>query len=286
MEIKRVGVVGCGLMGSGIVEVCAKAGYEVRVMEVNDDFLQRGLARITSSLDRAVERNRLTPEDRDATVARVNGTTDLSDFSDVDFVIEAVREDLEEKKGIFRRLDEITPAHAILASNTSSLPLTELAAVTKRPSQVLGMHFFNPAPVLPLLEMVRTFVISEETYETSRAFGESLGKTVIVAKDTPGFIVNALLLPFLLDAIRMLESGIASREDIDAGVKLGLAHPMGPLTLLDFIGIDTALYIVDAVFEETKDPRWAAPVLLRRMVTMGHHGRKTGRGFYEYEATA
>ena len=193
-----------------------------------------------------------------------------------------MREEIEEKKGIFRRLDEVTPPHAILASNTSSLPVTELAAVTNRPSQVLGMHFFNPAPVLPLLEMVRTFVTSDETYEASRAFGESLGKTVIVAKDTPGFIVNALLLPFLLDAIRMLESGVATREDIDAGVKLGLAHPMGPLTLLDFIGIDTALYIVDAVFEETKDARWAAPVLLRRMVTMGHHGRKSGRGFYEY----
>lgn len=282
MEIRRVGVVGCGLMGSGIAEVAARSGYDVRVMEVSDEFLQRGIERIDASLARAVERNRLSPEDRDATRGRISGTTDLADFADVDFVIEAVREDLTEKREIFRRLDEITPSHTILSTNTSSLSVSEMAAVTKRPGQVLGMHFFNPAPVLPLLEMVRTFMTSEETYEAARAFGESLGKTVIVAKDTPGFIVNALLLPFILDAVRMLEDGIASREDIDAGVKLGLNHPMGPLTLLDFIGIDTALYIVDAVFEETKDPRWAAPILLRRMVTMGHLGRKSGRGVYEY----
>jgi 3-hydroxybutyryl-CoA dehydrogenase len=282
MEIKRVGVVGCGLMGSGIVEVCARAGYEVRVMEVSQDFLDRGLGRISGSIDRAVERGRVTAEDRDATLGRITGTTDLADFRDVDYVIEAVREDLDEKKAIFKRLSEVTPAHAVLATNTSSLSVAELAAMTGRPAQVLGMHFFNPAPVLPLLEMVRTFVTRDEVVEASKAFGESLGKTVIVAKDTPGFIVNALLLPFLMDAIRMLEAGTASREDIDAGVKLGLAHPMGPLTLLDFIGLDTALFIVDAVFEETKDSKWAAPVLLRRMVTMGYHGRKSGRGFYEY----
>jgi 3-hydroxybutyryl-CoA dehydrogenase len=284
MEIKRVGVVGCGLMGSGIVEVCARSGYDVRVMEVDQELLDRGLGRIHASFDRAVERNRLTTEDRDVILGRVTGTIDLADFRDVDYVIEAVREDLAEKKAIFSRLDKVTPAHAILASNTSSLSVAELAAMTDRPSQVLGMHFFNPAPVLPLLELVRTFVTSDETVETSKAFGESLGKTVIVAKDTPGFIVNALLLPFLMDAVRMLESGTASREDIDNGVKLGLSHPMGPLTLLDFIGLDTALYIVDAVFEETKDAKWAAPVLLRRMVTMGYHGRKSGRGFYEYES--
>lgn len=282
MEITRVGVVGCGLMGAGIAEVVARSGYDVRVMEVHEDLLQKGLARIEASLGRAVERNRLSPENRDATLGRIHGTTHIGDFSDCDFVIEAIREDLEDKKEIFRRLDEVTPAHAILSSNTSSLSVAEMAAVTQRPAQVLGMHFFNPAPVLPLLEMVRTFMTSDDTAATSRAFGEALGKTVIVAKDTPGFIVNALLLPFLLDAVRMLESGIATREDIDAGVKLGLNHPMGPLTLLDFIGIDTALFIVDAVFEETKDPRWAAPVLLRRLVTMGHLGRKSGRGIYEY----
>jgi 3-hydroxybutyryl-CoA dehydrogenase len=282
MEIKRVGVIGCGLMGSGIVEVCARAGYEVRVMEVNQELLDRGIGRIQGSIDRAVERNRVTPADRDAAIGRITGTTDLTNFRDVDYVIEAVREDLEEKKAIFKTLSEVTPAHAVLSTNTSSLSVADLAAMTNRPQQVLGMHFFNPAPVLPLLEMVRTFVTSDEVVETSKAFGESLGKTVIVAKDTPGFIVNALLLPFLMDAIRMLESGTATKEDIDAGVKLGLAHPMGPLTLLDFIGLDTALFIVDAVFEETKDAKWAAPVLLRRMVTMGYQGRKSGRGFYEY----
>ena len=282
MEIKRVGVVGCGLMGSGIAEVVARHGYEVRVMEVNAELLQRGLDRIGTSMGRAVERGRLTAEERDGTLARIQGTTDLADFADVDFVIEAVREELEEKKAVFRRLDEVTPAHTILSSNTSSLSISEMAAVTSKPAKVLGMHFFNPAPVLPLLEMVRTLMTGEETYDTARTFGETLGKTVIVATDTPGFIVNALLLPFICDAVRMLEAGVATREDIDAGVKLGLSHPMGPLTLLDFVGIDTALLIVDAVFEETKDPRWAAPVLLRRLVTMGHYGRKSGRGIYEY----
>lgn len=282
MEMKSVGVVGCGLMGSGIAEVCARVGYSVLVMEIDEDLLDAGLRRIQISLDRAVERNRLSAEQRDQTWARITGTTHLGDLNQADLVIEAVREDLDEKKALFRRLDEIVPAQAILASNTSSLPVTELAAVTTRPERVLGMHFFNPAPVMPLLEMVRTLATSDETFEAARRFGESLGKTIIVARDTPGFIVNALLLPFLLDAIRMLEAGTATREDIDNGVKLGLSHPMGPLTLLDFIGLDTALFIVDAVFAETKEQRWAAPVLLRRMVAMGHLGRKSGRGFYEY----
>jgi 3-hydroxybutyryl-CoA dehydrogenase len=197
-------------------------------------------------------------------------------------VVEAAIANPEEKKKVFARLDQVTPSHAILSSYTSSLSIIDMAAATKRPGQVLGMHFINPVPVMPLLEMVRTFVTSAETYQIARAFGESLGKQVVVAKDTPGFIVNALLIPYLLDAARMLEEGIASREDIDAGVKLGLNHPMGPLTLLDFVGIDTTLYVADAMFAETKHPRHAAPVLMRRLVTAGHWGRKTGTGSYDY----
>ncbi|MBI3734323.1 MAG: 3-hydroxybutyryl-CoA dehydrogenase [Chloroflexi bacterium] len=282
MNIKTVGVVGCGLMGSGIAEVCAKSGYDVVVMEVNEALLNKGLERIKASLTKAVERNKLSAEARDAAWARIRGTTDLAQFDSCDFAVEAVIENLDAKKKIFARLDEVTPPHAILSSNTSSLSIIDMAAMTARPAQVLGMHFFNPVPVMPLLEMVRTFVTSEETYAAARAFGQSLGKQVIVAKDTPGFIVNALLVPYLLDAVRMLEEGIAAKEDIDTGIHLGLNHPMGPLTLLDFVGIDTTLYIADAMFAETKNARYAAPVLMRRMVTAGYYGRKTGKGFYEY----
>jgi 3-hydroxybutyryl-CoA dehydrogenase len=283
MTIKLVGVIGCGLMGSGIVEVCAKSGYEVIVMEVNEQFLNKGLERVKTSMAKAVERNKLMAADRDAAWGRIKGTTDLTQFDACDLIIEAAIENLDEKKKLFAQLDKIARSNTIFASNTSSLSIIDMAAMTKRPTQVLGLHFFNPVAVMPLLEMVRTFVTSDETYQTARAFGESLGKTIIVAKDTPGFIVNALLVPYLLDAVRMLEEGIASKEDIDTGVKLGLNHPMGPLTLLDFVGVDTTLYIADAMFAETKNPRYAAPVLMRRMVTAGHFGRKTGKGFYEYK---
>ncbi len=239
MEIKKVGVVGCGLMGSGITEVCARSGYEVVVREVNDELLQKGLDRIKASMSKGVSRGKLTQEEMDAALARIKGTTSMEDFADCDIVIEAVVENLEVKKQVFADLDRITPPHAILASNTSSLCITEMAAVTKRPEKVLGLHFFNPVPVMPLLEMVRTILTSDETMEIARKFGESLGKTIVVAKDAPGFIVNALLIPYLLDAVRMLESGYATKEDIDTAIKLGLNHPMGPLTLMDFIGLDT-----------------------------------------------
>jgi len=282
MEIKKVGVVGCGLMGSGITEVCARSGYEVVVREVNDELLQKGLERIKASMSKGVSRGKLTQEEMDAALARIKGTTSMEDFADCDIVIEAVIENLDVKKQVFAELDRITPPHAILASNTSSLCITEMAAVTKRPDKVLGLHFFNPVPVMPLLEMVRTILTSDETMETARKFGESLGKTIVVAKDAPGFIVNALLVPYLLDAVRMLETGYATKEDIDTAIKLGLNHPMGPLTLMDFIGLDTVLYIADAMYEELKDPRYAAPALLRRMVIAGKLGRKTGEGFYEY----
>lgn len=282
MTIKTVGVVGCGLMGSGIVEVLAKNGYNVIVREVNDDFLQKGLARIQASTQKAVDRNKLTPENRELALGRVKGTTKLEDFAECEYVIEAAIENLALKKDIFERLDAITGPDVILASNTSSLSVAEMASKTKKPERVLGMHFFNPVPVMPLLEMVRSFMTSDATYETSRALGESLGKQIIVAKDYPGFIVNALLVPYQLDAIRFYENGMATKEDIDKGVRLGLNHPMGPLELCDFVGIDTVLFIADEVYNETKDPRYAAPPLLRRMVAAGYHGRKTGKGFYDY----
>ncbi len=282
MTIKTVGVVGCGLMGSGIVEVIARHGYTVIVREVNDEFLKKGLGRIQTSMGRAVERNKMTAMDRDAAFARIQGTTAIQDLVPCDLVVEAAIENLELKKQIFKELDQVTQPNVILASNTSSLAVTEMAGMTRKPDKVLGLHFFNPVPVMPLLEMVRTFLTSEETYQTARAFGEELGKTVIVSKDVPGFIVNALLVPFQLDSIRMLENGIATKEDIDTGIHLGLNHPMGPLTLADFVGIDTILFIADAMFEETKDPRFAAPPLLRRMVAAGYLGRKSGKGFYDY----
>jgi 3-hydroxybutyryl-CoA dehydrogenase len=282
MEIKTVGVVGCGLMGSGIVEVIARHDYNVVVREINDDFLKKGLDRVHGSMARAVERGKLSVADRDTTIARIKGTTNMADLAGVDLAIEAAIENLELKKQIFKELDQITRLEVILASNTSSLAVTEMASVTQRPDKVLGLHFFNPVPVMPLLEMVRTFLTSEETYQTTRKFGEGLGKQVIVSKDAPGFIVNALLIPFLLDAVRMYESGFATKEDIDTGIRLGLNHPMGPLALLDFVGLDTTLFIADAMYEELKDPRFAAPALLRRMVTAGYWGKKSGKGFYDY----
>jgi len=282
MEIKKVGVVGCGLMGSGIVEVCARAGYDVVVREVNDELLQKGLERVKKSMSKGVQRGKLSREDMDAAWQRIQGTTTLADMADCDLVIEAAVEKMEVKKAIFAELDSIVPPHAILASNTSSLCVTEMASVTKRSDKVLGIHFFNPVPVMPLIEFVRTILTSDETMDIARKFGASLGKTMVTAKDTPGFIVNRLLIPYLLDAVRIYEAGLASKEDIDTAIHLGLSHPIGPLALLDFVGLDTCLFIADAMYEEFKDPRYAAPPLLRRMVLAGHLGRKSGKGFYDY----
>jgi len=282
MEIKKVGVVGCGLMGSGIVEACARAGYTVVVREVNDDLLQKGLGRLKGSLAKGVERGKLAQADMDAALARITGTTSLDDFRGCDIVIEAVLENMAEKKSVFAALDGILAPQAIIASNTSSLCITEMASVTRRGDKVLGLHFFNPVPVMPLLEIVRTILTSEETLAIARQFGASLGKTMVVAKDAPGFIVNLLLIPYALDAVRALENGVASKEDMDTAIKLGLNHPMGPFTLLDFVGLDTTLFIADAMYQEFKDPRYAAPPLLRRMVLAGHLGRKSGKGFYDY----
>jgi 3-hydroxybutyryl-CoA dehydrogenase len=280
--IRRVGVVGCGLMGAGIVEVCARSGYGVIVREVNEALLANGLRRAIGSLDKAVARGKLAQAAADDTRARIQGTTELGDFAGCDLVIEAVAEDLALKREIFSQLDAIVPAHAILASNTSSLSITEMAAATGRPGRVLGLHFMQPVPVMPLLEMVRTFLTDEETFASARAFGESLGKVIVVSQDTPGFIVNLLLIPFLLHAVEALGRGVATREDMDTAIKLGLNHPMGPFTLLDFVGLDTVLFIADAIYSETKDPRFVAPPLLRRMVSAGYFGRKSGRGFYSY----
>jgi len=269
-------------MGAGIAEVCAKSGYTVIVREVNLELLEGGLARINTSLDRAVVKGKLAAADRDAARTRIVGTTDMGALGECDLIVEAVIENLDLKRKIFAELDSVAPPHAILASNTSSLAITEMAAATKRPDKVLGLHFMQPVPVMTLLEMVRTFLTSEETFQAAKAFGESLGKTIIVSKDTPGFIINLLLIPYLLQAIEALERGVATKEDFDAGIRLGLGHPMGPFTLLDFVGLDTTLFIADAVFAETKDPRFAAPPLLRRMVAAGYLGKKSGKGFYDY----
>lgn len=282
MEIKRVGVIGCGLMGAGIVETCARAGYQVLVREVNAELLAKGMQRCNSSLSRAVERGRLTQPEMDDAWARITGTVKLQDLAKSDLVIEAVIENMAEKKRIFAEMDTLCPPETIIASNTSSLCVTEMAVATGRPDKVLGLHFFNPVPVMPLLEMVRTILTSDETIQVAQQFGASLKKTTIVAKDTPGFIVNLLLVPYMLSAIRALEAGVATREDIDNAMKLGCNHPMGPLTLLDFVGLDTAYYIANVMYEEFREPQYAPPPLLKRMVLAGFLGRKAGKGFYDY----
>lgn len=282
MEIKRVGVVGCGIMGRGIAQVCAQAGYQAVVSEINNELLTKGLATITASLNKLQEKGKLKPEEKESVQARIKGTTDMKDFAPCDLVIEAATEKLELKKTIFTQLDKICDKSAIMATNTSSVSVTDVASVTSRPGKVLGLHFFNPAPVMELLEVVLTLDTSEDTFETVKLFAKSIGKTVIVAKDTPAFIVNRLLIPFILNAIRMLESGVASKEDIDAGAKLGLNHPIGPLALADFIGVDTTYYIALSAYEQTRDPMWIPPVLLQKMVASGRFGRKTGKGFFNY----
>jgi 3-hydroxybutyryl-CoA dehydrogenase len=262
--------------------VAAQSGYTTIVREASNELLEKGIGRIDKILSGAVQKGKLDEADRQATLDRITGTTDLNDLHACDIVIEAVTEKPDVKKEVFQTLDNVTSAHAILASNTSSISITELAAATNRPDQVLGLHFFNPVPIMTLIEMVIGLDTGEGTIATARAFGESLGKKVIVARDTPGFIVNYLLIPYLLDAIRLVESATASPEDIDTGMVLGCSHPMGPLKLLDFVGLDTTLFIADVLFDAFRTDRYAAPPLLRKMVAAGHHGRKSGRGFYEY----
>jgi len=283
MEIKKVGVVGCGLMGSGITQVCAQSGYQVVVSEMNDELLNKGLASINSFLTKSVDKGKISQQDKDSALARIKGTTNTKDFSDCDLMIEAAIENMDLKKRIFAELDEICPKHAILATNSSCLSIIDMAIVTTRPDTVLGLHFFNPAPIMQLLEIVRTVTTSDETIEIGKTFGNSLGKTTIIAQDAPGFIVNRLMIPFLNNAIHMLETGVATKEDIDTGVHLGLNHPMGPLTLTDLAGLDTTLFATSAIYEETKDPKFAPPTLLKKMVAAGWLGRKTGKGFYDYK---
>jgi 3-hydroxybutyryl-CoA dehydrogenase len=284
MTIERVGVVGCGLMGSGIAEVCARAGLDVVVREVDAGAAELGLHRINVSLDRAVRAGKLDEEGRDATMSRLRLTTDLADLADRQLVVEAVVEDEALKTEVFTLLDKVvTDEHAILASNTSSIPVMKLGMATGRPEHVIGIHFFNPVPVLRLVELVSSLLTAPATTERAAAFAsDALGKHVIKSQDRAGFIVNALLIPYLLSSIRMLESGFASAEDIDTGMVEGCNHPMGPLRLADLIGLDTTMAVADSLYAEFKEPLFAAPPLLSRMVEAGLLGRKAERGFYDY----
>ncbi len=282
MKINNVGVVGCGQMGSGIAQVCAQSGYQVVVSEINEEVLNKKLAIINNSLTKSVEKGRLSQEDKDATISRIKGTVNTKDFQECDLVIEAVWEIMDLKKQIFADLDKITPKHAILATNTSSMSIIDMAMETERPEQVLGLHFMNPVPIMQLLEIDRTIATSDETMETCIEFGKSIGKTTVIAQDTPGFIVTRHVIVLMLEAIRMLEANVATKEDIDTGIRLGLNHPMGPLALADLIGLDTVFNIAKAMYEEFKAPRYAPPVLLKKMVTADWLGRKTGKGFYDY----
>jgi len=282
MEIKKVGICGCGLMGSGIAEVASKAGIGVVIREVNDDFLKKGMGRIEKSLDRAVSKGKMDEAGKKDILGRIKGTTDIKDLADCDIVCEAIIENLGEKVKLYKELDNIVKKEAIFASNTSSLSITEMGAATNRADQFCGLHFFNPVSVMKLVEVVKTVATSDDTYNTAKAFGEKLGKVVVSCGDSPGFVVNRLLVPYLLDAIRTLEAGVATKEDIDNGMKLGCGYPMGPLELTDFVGLDTTYYIAEILFDEFKDHHYAAPPLLKAMVKAGYHGRKTGRGFYDY----
>ncbi|QQR72553.1 MAG: 3-hydroxybutyryl-CoA dehydrogenase [Holophagales bacterium] len=282
MEIKKVGVLGCGLMGSGIAEVCAKAGLSTVVREVETGLLEKGLGRIRGSLAKAVEKGKLDAAERDAVLGRIAGTTEVAALADCDLVIEAIVESLDEKKRTFAALDAAVKGEAIFASNTSSLTITQIAMSTRRPERFVGLHFFNPVPVMKLVEVVRTLLSDEGVLADVNAFARGLGKTPVQCKDNSGFIVNRLLVPYLLDAIRALEEGVGTIEDIDEGMKLGCGYPMGPFTLLDFVGLDTTYFIANIMFEEYRERRFAPPPLLKQMVQAGRLGRKSGRGFYNY----
>jgi 3-hydroxybutyryl-CoA dehydrogenase len=282
MAIKTVGVLGCGLMGGGIAQVCAASGYKTVVREVNDEFLQKGLGRIKKLLDGGVEKGKVTAEARDATLGHLHGTTAFADLKDCDIVIEAITENLEDKRVLYAEVEKVIGPHALLVSNTSSLCITELAAATKRPDRFCGMHFFNPVPVMKLVEVIRALTTTDETYKTVFDFAKALSKDPVTVVDRPGFIVNRLLIPYLLDAIRAYEQGLGSLEDIDTAMKLGCGHPMGPFALLDFIGLDTTYFIANIMADEFQQPHYAPPPLLKRMVLAGHLGRKSGQGFYKH----
>ncbi|MHB8433261.1 MAG: 3-hydroxyacyl-CoA dehydrogenase family protein [Candidatus Tyrphobacter sp.] len=281
-EIRAVGVCGAGLMGNGIAQACAAAGYDVTLAEVEDSPLRRGMSAIEASLDRFVERGRIDRAERDRVLARIRPTTQIDDLKECDLAIEAIVENAEAKAGLFAQLDALLAPHAILCTNTSSLCVIELAAKTTRPDRVAGLHFFNPVPIMKLVEIVKTIATSQEVVDALFAFSRRLDKEPILAQDTPGFVVNRLLVPYLLSAIRCYEQGVATKEDIDKGMKLGCGYPMGPFELLDFVGLDTTYYIAEIMFDEFKDPAMAPPPLLKRLVLAGRYGRKSGKGFYEY----
>jgi 3-hydroxybutyryl-CoA dehydrogenase len=282
VAIETVGVAGCGLMGSGIAQVCAESGYRVIVREVTDELLKKGLGRIEGFLEKGVAKGKLAPERKAEVLGRLEGTTDLAKLAACDVVIEAVIENLELKGKLWQALDQVCPAHTLFASNTSSLSITEMAALTKRADRFVGLHFFNPVPLMKLVEVVRSPLTSEQSFEAAYTFAKSLGKTPVRAADKTGFIVNRLLVPYLLDAIRALEERAGSVEDIDAGMRLGCGHPMGPLALLDFVGLDTTYFIANIMFEEFRERRFAPPPLLKRMVQAGLLGVKARKGFYDY----
>ena len=282
MQIKTVGVLGCGLMGSGIAQVSASAGYATIVREVEEGFLKKGMGRIEKFLASGVEKGKVTADAKAKTLANLSGTTTFEDLKGCDLIIEAIIENIDEKAKTFAALDAVVGDHTIFCSNTSSLCITELAAKTKRPDRFAGLHFFNPVPLMKLVEVIRALTTSDDTYQAVFAFAESLGKEPITAPDKPGFIVNRLLVPYLLDAIRSYENGLGTVEDIDKGMKLGTGYPMGPFTLLDFVGLDTTYYIANIMFEEYREPAYAPPPLLKRMVLAGRLGKKSGRGFYQY----
>jgi 3-hydroxybutyryl-CoA dehydrogenase len=286
MDIKKVGVLGCGLMGSGIAQVAATAGFDVVVLEQNQKFLDKGFAGIEKSLSRLVERGPekggLTAEQKSQTQSRLKGTTKMQDLADCDIVIEAIIENVDEKRKTYAQLDVIVKKGAIFATNTSSISVTELMTATKRPERFIGLHFFNPVPMMKMVEVVKTIATAPEVYDTAYEFAVKLGKVPVRTSDKTGFIVNRLLVPYLLDAIRAYEEGVGSITDIDEAMKLGCGYPMGPFTLLDFVGLDTTYYITHVMFDEFKEPRFASPPLLRRLVLAGWYGRKSGKGFYDY----
>jgi 3-hydroxybutyryl-CoA dehydrogenase len=284
MQIRSVGVLGCGLMGSGITQVCAAAGFRTVVREVDESLLEQGLGRIRQFLDGGVAKGKLTEDRRAFTLSNISGATSLDAFRDCDLVIEAIVENAQAKQLAYSALEQVMPAHTVVLSNTSSLCITELAAVTRRPDRFAGLHFFSPVPLMKLVEVIRGLTTSDETYRTAFDFAAAIGKEPIAAPDRPGFIVNRLLVPYLLDAVRAHENGLGSVEDIDKGMTLGCGHPIGPFALLDFIGIDTAYSVANIMFEEFREPAYAPPPLLKRMVLAGRLGRKSGRGFYTYSA--
>jgi 3-hydroxybutyryl-CoA dehydrogenase len=283
-EIRKVGVLGCGLMGSGIAQAAAAAGFTTIARDVAEPLLDKARSGISKSLGRLVEKGKLAGSAKDAALARLAFATGLDALRECDIVIEAVTEDLELKNRLWRELDGLCPAHTIFASNTSSLTIAAMAAATSRPDRFVGLHFFNPVPLMPLVEVVRTVTTSQQTFDRADAFVGALGKEPVTALDSPGFIVNLLLVPYLLDAARALERGVASTRDLDRAMQLGCGHPMGPLTLLDYIGLDTVVRIAEIMIDAYREPRYAAPPLLRRMVLAGFHGRKNGKGFYDYSS--